>query len=218
MPIPEPPEPSGIPEPPPSADRTLPPATPGGPGAPAALPRARPAAVPAPDHPGQPATTHGIFAAQPVLPGVERPEDWQAHHQGVLESLSPEGYLEHDLAERIADLTWRLRRAARYDTALAERALAVAKRVAAGSLTALPGAAVPVDFVPSRETIDRVARYESHLSRQFAAALQRLEALQSRRLAPPPAGPLAREVRPGRPPRLYSPSHPRPAGGPEDAS
>ena len=60
------------------------------------------------------ATTHGIFAAVPVIPG-ESPEAWEAHLAGVVESLAPVGLLEVNLAERAALLLWRLQRLARYE-------------------------------------------------------------------------------------------------------
>src|ERR671917_587063 len=40
------------------------------------------------------ATRHGIRSPAPVIPGLEKAEDWEAHRDGVLESLSPEGQLE----------------------------------------------------------------------------------------------------------------------------
>ncbi len=52
----------------------------------------------------------------PVVPGVEKAEDWEEHRDGVLESLSPEGHLELVLAERVALLSWRLNRVTRYET------------------------------------------------------------------------------------------------------
>src|SRR5215204_5177668 len=62
------------------------------------------------------ATRHGIRSPAPVVPGVERQEDWEEHRDGVLESLSPEGHLELVLAERLALLSWRLHRVTRYET------------------------------------------------------------------------------------------------------
>jgi hypothetical protein len=62
------------------------------------------------------ATRHGIRSPAPVVPGVERAEDWEEHRDGVLESLSPEGHLEFVLAERVALLLWRLHRVTRYET------------------------------------------------------------------------------------------------------
>src|SRR5215204_5993773 len=62
------------------------------------------------------ATQHGIRSPAPVVPGVEKAEDWEDHRDGVLESLQPEGHLELVLAERAALLSWRLRRVIRYET------------------------------------------------------------------------------------------------------
>src|SRR5215212_1694703 len=62
------------------------------------------------------ATRHGIRSPAPVVPGIERKEDWEEHREGVLESLQPEGHLEEVLAERVALLSWRLHRVTRYET------------------------------------------------------------------------------------------------------
>jgi hypothetical protein len=62
------------------------------------------------------ATRHGIRSPAPVVPGVEKAEDWEDHRDGVLESLQPEGHLETVLAERVALLSWRLNRVTRYET------------------------------------------------------------------------------------------------------
>src|SRR5918997_2289439 len=61
------------------------------------------------------ATRHGIRSPAPVIPGLEKAEDWEDHRDGVLESLSPEGHLELVLAERVALLSWRLHRVTRYE-------------------------------------------------------------------------------------------------------
>src|ERR671912_2022609 len=62
------------------------------------------------------ATRHGIRSPAPVIPGLEKAEDWEEHRDGILESLSPEGHLELVLAERVALLSWRLHRVIRYET------------------------------------------------------------------------------------------------------
>src|ERR671921_979056 len=61
------------------------------------------------------APRHGIRSPAPVIPGLEKAEDWEEHRSGVLESLSPEGHLENVLAERVALLSWRLHRVTRYE-------------------------------------------------------------------------------------------------------
>jgi hypothetical protein len=61
------------------------------------------------------ALRHGIFSRLKVLPDVERPEDWEAHVEAVLEDLRPAGYVETTLVERVALILWRLGRVARYE-------------------------------------------------------------------------------------------------------
>jgi hypothetical protein len=62
------------------------------------------------------ATRHGIRSPAPVVPGIEKKEDWEEHRDGVLENLSPVGHLEGVLAERAALMSWRLHRVTRYET------------------------------------------------------------------------------------------------------
>jgi hypothetical protein len=61
-------------------------------------------------------TTHAITSPRPVVPGLEKLEDWEEHRSGILENLSPVGHLELTLAERVALLSWRLHRVTRYET------------------------------------------------------------------------------------------------------
>ncbi|PLS82606.1 MAG: hypothetical protein CYG60_24075 [Actinobacteria bacterium] len=62
------------------------------------------------------ATRHGISSPAPVIPSLEKREDWQEHRDGILDNLSPVGHLEFTLAERVALLSWRLHRVTRYET------------------------------------------------------------------------------------------------------
>jgi len=61
-------------------------------------------------------TRHGIRSPAPVVPGVEKSEDWEEHREGILEDLAPSGHMEFTLAERVALLSWRLQRVTRYET------------------------------------------------------------------------------------------------------
>src|ERR687897_3461935 len=61
------------------------------------------------------ATQHGIRSPAPVVPGVEKAEEWEDYRDGILGSLQPEGHLELVLAERVALLSWRLHRIIRYE-------------------------------------------------------------------------------------------------------
>ena len=40
------------------------------------------------------ATRHGISSPAPVVPGLEKQEDWETHLEGIMENLSPVGHLE----------------------------------------------------------------------------------------------------------------------------
>jgi hypothetical protein len=62
------------------------------------------------------ATRHGISSPKPVVPGLEKQEDWESHLEGIMENLSPVGHLEVTLAERVALLSWRLHRVTRFET------------------------------------------------------------------------------------------------------
>lgn len=61
------------------------------------------------------AVQHGVLSTTPVIPGLEREEDWEAHRAGVLASLAPEGHMEMALAERVVLQLWRLQRVVRYE-------------------------------------------------------------------------------------------------------
>lgn len=60
-------------------------------------------------------TRHGIFSRLRVLPNVEQQVDWEVHLSSIIIDLKPLGYLERNLAERVALLLWRLGRVARHE-------------------------------------------------------------------------------------------------------
>src|SRR5215213_5123572 len=62
------------------------------------------------------ATRHGIRSPAPVVPGVEKSEDWEQYRDGMLEDLAPLGSLELALAERVTLLSWRLHCVTRFET------------------------------------------------------------------------------------------------------
>ena len=61
------------------------------------------------------ALSHGIFAANPVLPIVEDATHWDSHRATLLRQLAPVGAIEEALAERAALMLWRLNRVARFE-------------------------------------------------------------------------------------------------------
>ena len=112
------------------------------------------------------ALTHGLTSARLVVPG-DRREDWSAHCRHVLEALAPIGPVEAALAERVASALWRLHRVTAYEEA------AIAERHDLESSSAR--------LLPSPFDIDKIIRYEAHLSRQLYQALHELEAMRAER-------------------------------------
>jgi hypothetical protein len=66
---------------------------------------------------GRNAVKHGLRMVGPIVRGMEDEADWKRHLDGIVDSLQPDGYHEHVLAERIALLLWRTRRIAFYELA-----------------------------------------------------------------------------------------------------
>jgi hypothetical protein len=111
------------------------------------------------------ATRFGIHTTDPVIPGIERLEDWKVHRAGIIESLAPVGYLETQLAARIALILWRLNRIITYEQAEYARANEGHE-----------------DFrLPAGIELDKIMRYEAHLNRQLYQAKHELEVLQKQR-------------------------------------
>ncbi len=111
------------------------------------------------------ATTHGIFSTLPIIPGVERPEDWETLRARVRIELQPEGVIEESLAEHLAHLLWRRQRVWRYATAVAARE------------EANPDA----DPLSGSHADNRVIRYENHLTRQIHSTRKHFDTLQRAR-------------------------------------
>jgi hypothetical protein len=134
----------------------------------------------------QNARTHGIFSDVAVIPGQESEEEWRIHLEGINESYKPEGYLESQLAARIAAILWRLRRIARFERdalALAVEGLSVESGPTILQDTILSDSrAVAVKrLLPEPSVLDRVMRYEAHLHKQLMQTMHELEAMQARR-------------------------------------
>lgn len=63
------------------------------------------------------ACSHGLRAAEPVVPG-ENPADWETHRAAIVSDLDPVGAIEIALAEQVASKLWRLGRVVRYESDL----------------------------------------------------------------------------------------------------
>jgi len=112
------------------------------------------------------ALTHGVTSPRLVVAGESR-ETWAAHCRGMLDALAPVGPVEAALAERVASALWRLHRVTAYE----EAAIAERHDLEPASARLLPH---PLD-------IDKIVRYEAHLSRQLYQALHEFEAMRAGR-------------------------------------
>ena len=156
------------------------------------------------------AVRHGVLSAEPVVPGLEQHEDWEAFRANISASLAPVNPLEEILAERVAQALWRLQRIVRYEREL----IAIAREeIPEDVLQSQKNQQFQWDFnktygvepipadtehermrrmrvLPPDSRLNTIIRYEAHLNRQLYQALHELEALQARRRGEP--APLAR--------------------------
>mgnify|MGYP000937871221 CR=1 FL=1 len=117
------------------------------------------------------ATKHGLTAKTLVLPKFESAEEFEKHRLGIIAALAPTGALEAELVERVASITWRMRR-----VAVAETAAVALAQESALMLDRTPERTETVRAaIPSGSFGENVARYEAHLQRQLATTLALLE-------------------------------------------
>ena len=103
-----------------------------------------------------------------MLPLVERAEDWSAHLTGFVEALRPVGAVERELVERMAAITWRLRRVERVEAAMIGGALLDADSAAAEA--AQPHDPDDDDLLDEhRPTLDELRESADHGGRCLAA-------------------------------------------------
>lgn len=149
------------------------------------------------------AVKHGLRSDAPVIPLAEDFGESERFRDGIIASYAPEGGHETELAGRVASLLWRLRRAGRYETEMVAHSLDdipadMARSAAYDAAIARYGAAQGMGTVethlmdkidvatsarmlPSKEDMERLIRYESHLHRMYIQTHHELEAIQSHR-------------------------------------
>jgi hypothetical protein len=136
----------------------------------------------------QNAVKHGLSGRLDVIKGEDQ-EEFDRHREEIRNELAPAGTVESMLVERVASLSWRLKRAERmqnevFDALLADGATPLAKlaRSLAGdrseedSEPAL-GRAVLKDFSGSR-VLDRLLMYERRIEHSLRKTLDDLKKLR----------------------------------------
>jgi hypothetical protein len=143
------------------------------------------------------AIKHGLRSDAPVIPELEDFDEWDRFREGIIASYAPEGAHEADLAEEIASLRWRKKRAVRYETEMTAHFLddipddlAIAADYAAAKLKIPARESITMDkidklvstrLLPSKDVMEMVMRYEAHLHRMYIQTHHELETIQARR-------------------------------------
>jgi len=146
----------------------------------------------------QNAVRHGLLAEQVVIRG-EDPGEFEFYRQQMLGELAPAGAMESVLAERVAGLAWRLRRAERiqaevFDAMLIEDETSPVKKLVRSmrskgaseedaDLTL--GRVVVKDFANSR-VLDRLGLYERRIEHSLYRTVAELQKLRLLRELDPP--------------------------------
>jgi len=143
------------------------------------------------------ALKHGFFSKWLLIShpdGKEDPTEYQDLYAALREHYQPLDFLEELWVEKIAVWSWRLRRLVRCESGQIARALAEhnheIKQLSAadsGELE-LPALSSPeIDaitdhlFLPPKEELDKLLRYEAMINKQLDHAIAELERLQRRR-------------------------------------
>jgi hypothetical protein len=140
---------------------------------------------------------HGVLSQTPVIPLVERQEDWERLRDGLFDYWKPDGMMQAALVERIAALVWRLYRVVRFES---ESIAAYLKDVPRDWQMSRRAAGMPVPesvtpeiveemdrmltarLLPGDETIDKIMRYEVRLHRFLLQSTHQLLMLKGLRL------------------------------------
>ena len=139
----------------------------------------------------QNATKHGLCSCKNVIRS-ESQEEYNIFHDEMIEDLSPAGAMEEMLAERIVNLSWRLKRAEVFQNAVIEsisdnifyetwegyrRAQQQAKE---GDMSLLLGVSIRRDFADSR-ILEQLLVYERRIERSLYKATAEFRKMQKLR-------------------------------------
>jgi hypothetical protein len=130
----------------------------------------------------QNAVTHGLLAREGIIRGEDE-EQYREHAETLMTQLSALSPLEEILADRIIDLTWRLKRAAQDQdavfAALYEKQEAAQESQEPGGDAATLGRMLVADFT-QEAVLERLQRYERRIESSLYRTLKELWRLQDR--------------------------------------
>jgi hypothetical protein len=153
------------------------------------------------------AVRHGLRSPRVVIPGLEHQADWDTFLKDSFQALKPVGAVEYALAERIASLLWRLRRASRAELNAAIAAgqgrdseehpaqqavegmvLSIAGQLYPGDesdIELIKGPRAPPpsppDLLPVARVLQNLSRHEYRLNRQLIQLIHEYYIMQDRR-------------------------------------
>jgi hypothetical protein len=147
------------------------------------------------------AVRHGFFSKFLLIQhrnGKESQNEYDDFYAGVCKHYEPVGWLEELWGEKIAVWSWRLRRLIRCESGQIARALAghsyelqqskaddLAEPASAPSSNPEMDALTDHLFLPEKDELDKLLRYEAMINRQLGHAMVELERLQARRKGGP---------------------------------
>jgi hypothetical protein len=149
------------------------------------------------------AIKHGFYSKWLLVQhrdGKESQDEYDDFYADVHKHFQPVGWLEELWVEKIAVWSWRLRRLIRCESGQIDRALAghsydlqqskaddLAEPESAPSSNPEMDAMTDHLFLPEKEELDKLLRYEAMINRQLNHAIAELERLQARRNGGPAA-------------------------------
>jgi hypothetical protein len=142
-------------------------------------------------------TRHGFFSKWLLVRHADGNEDqgeYDSFYADVRKHYQPVGWLEELWVEKIAVWSWRLRRLIRCESGQIDRALAehsyelqqskaddLAEPESAPSSNPEMDAMTDHLFLPEKEELEKLLRYEAMINRQLNHAIAELERIQARR-------------------------------------
>jgi len=143
------------------------------------------------------AIKHGFFSKFLLVhhrDGKESQGEYDDFYAGIRKHFQPVGWLEELWVEKITVWSWRLRRLIRCETGQIDRALAEhsyelqqSKSDDRAEPESVPSSSPEMDamsdhpFLPEKDELDKLLRYEAMINRQLNHAIAELERVQARR-------------------------------------
>ena len=134
-------------------------------------------------HSSQNATVHGLYSQSALLPS-ENADLYRAHVSAYMVDLAPQGPLQTDLAEIVADNMWRLRRIRKLEAEHSE-ALSTSEYNLNESLRP----ELIQQTVNLTRSLEMLGRHEVRIQNAMHKAMKELKALQTQQSHQPPVPP-----------------------------